>query len=298
MRILASGLGGGLDVVNASLIYFAAKNEGRKVNLGAVHPVSLDKLADHSRFADSGTVIDENSRVLVHGRYIEPAVSHHIKEKVYYFSVKHDGKKNIALLREAIATQLGIRFTHAVFVDGGGDSLQLKPGDKGETSESDNPFYGGDAKVLEALSGIPNTYLAVVSAGLDVNEQRFQQNIELLRQRNAYFGRVNLVSRKKEDYQLDDILKFSNGFLNKYFDLAEKVLVLSPEDFNKAGKEKSHTAVVTYHAMKGNFGLQRTYVDWEPEVNGKRGVIVTPEHRWMYFFDAGKIHEVKKELNS
>jgi hypothetical protein len=50
--------------------------------------------------------------------------------------------------------------------------------------------------------------------------------------------------------------------------------------------------------MKGNFGQQRTYVDWEPEVNGKKGVIVKPEHRWMYFFDAGKIHEVKKELNS
>ena len=34
-KILVCGLGGGLDVVNASLVYFAAKNEGINVMLGS-----------------------------------------------------------------------------------------------------------------------------------------------------------------------------------------------------------------------------------------------------------------------
>lgn len=33
---------------------------------------------------------------------------------------------------------------------------------------------------------------------------------------------------------------------------------------DEPNKAKSHTAVVTYHAMKGNFGIKRTYVPWEP----------------------------------
>ncbi len=50
---------------------------------------------------------------------------------------------------------------------------------------------------------------------------------------------------------------------------------------------------MTYHALKGDFGNQRTYVPWEPE----GGVDVKPEHCWMYFFDASKIHELKLEIN-
>jgi hypothetical protein len=45
--------------------------------------------------------------------------------------------------------------------------------------------------------------------------------------------------------------------------------------------------------MKGNFDIRRTYVPWEPE----GGVLVKPEHCWMYFFDASKIHGIKLELN-
>jgi hypothetical protein len=38
-KVLACGLGGGLDIVNASLVYFALQNEGNSCNLGSTRPV-------------------------------------------------------------------------------------------------------------------------------------------------------------------------------------------------------------------------------------------------------------------
>jgi hypothetical protein len=56
--------------------------------------------------------------------------------------------------------------------------------------------------------------------------------------------------------------------------------------------------LVTYHAINGNFGLQRTFVPWEPRrMDGSRGVIVDEEHPWLYFFDPSVVEQVKLELN-
>ena len=185
-----------------------------------------------------------------------------------------------------------------VFVDGGGDSLTFTVQDAdGTTENTTDPFVGGDSIVLEALADIPNIYLAVVAVGLDVSEIGFQKNIELLKTKNAYFGRINLTTGEKDNYQLDEIVKFDKGFLAPYFDLSEKLLVLEEQDLDNSNKTMSHTAVVTYHAMKGNYGIHRTHVMWEQEIDGKKGTLVKPEHCWMYFFDASIIHQLKVELN-
>lgn len=61
------------------------------------------------------------------------------------------------------------------FVDGGGDSLTLKASDSAGTSQNSNdPFAGGDSLSLQALAGVTNAYLAVISVGLDISEQAFQ----------------------------------------------------------------------------------------------------------------------------
>ncbi len=96
------------------------------------------------------------------------------------------------------------------------------------------------------------------------------------------------------------MLSFENFSLEPYFDLAKEILVLTDEDFMyRDHKFLSHTAVVTYHALKGNFGHQRTFVLWEPNEgpNRKKGVIVKPEYCWMYFFDGAQLYDIKKELN-
>lgn len=300
-KLLVSGLGGGLDIINALTLYYAAKNERLKAVIGSIMPAQIAELENHCPFSDSGSWV--NPETIVHygkygGRYIEPRVSALLEEKVMFFSRKYSGKDDPKRLRIAIkAAQSMYGFTDMFFVDGGGDSLILVSRDACKNSQEKDPFSGGDAKVLEALQGIKNAYVAVIAAGLDISEERFQHNVSLLAKRKAYFGKVNLLTGEKEDYKLDHILKFKEGLLEPYCNLAEQVLVLKKKDFRNKNKMMSHTAVAAYHALKGNFGLRRTYVPWEPITNGRKGVMIKPEHCWMYFFKADVMHSLKKELN-
>ncbi len=292
-----------MDIINASLLYFAATNEKKMVSLGSCRPAPQDKLENHSAFADSGTWVSQDTVIHYGGkhgrpRYAEPRISSLIGESIAFLSRKYQGENDVLRLRRAIEVGRYIhQYTDLFFVDGGGDSLILTPQDAAGTSESTDPFHGGDAKVLEALSGLARTYLGVISVGLDVSEERFQKNVQLLNEKEAYLGRVNLATGVKQDYRLDEVIGFEERFLEDYYHLAEEILVLEQADVEDSSKTKSHTAVVTYHALKGNFGRQRTYVRWEPKFAGEKGVVVRPEHRWMYFFDAGAIHQLKMELS-
>lgn len=297
-KLLCAGLGGGLDVVNASLLFYAATNEQKEVILGSSRTADLSRIDRHTPLGESVTLINDNSQIDSKGRYLEPRLAALLGKPILYFAREYDRKRDLPRMREGIEIaqkQLGI--TEIIFVDGGGDSLVLATGDAIAVSEEQDPFAGGDADVLAGLTDLPQTYLGIVAVGLDVDERRFQENIALLARCGGYFGKVNLQTGEKEDYTLDHILSFEKGYLERYFDLAESVLVLSERDQNDPTKMKSHTAVVTYHALKGNFGLRRTFVDWEPEIAGQRGVIVKPDHCWMYFVNAGMIHPLKLELN-
>lgn len=66
---------------------------------------------------------------------------------------------------------------------------------------------------------------------------------------------------------------------------------------DKSKMHVSHTGTVTFRALKGDFGIQRTYVPWEPKENGVKGVLVKPEHCWMYFFDMKAVEQLKIDLN-
>jgi len=299
---LASGLGGGLDIVNASLVYYALKNSGMQARLGSSRPAPQSVMENHFPFEDSGTLVHEFTRINYGrelSRYPEPRISGVLEEDVLFFSRKYENQTDVKRLKKAVEVAADkFDFTDMFFIDGGGDSLILTLDDVAGTADNAaDPFAGGDSKVLEALAGINRVYLGVISVGLDVSASGFQKNIERLKQRNAYFGRVNLKTLEKQDYQLNHLLDFKQGFLEPYFKLAENILVLKEEDIDNPDKTQSHTAVVTYHALKGDYGMQKTFVPWEPEVKGKKGVVVCPDHCWMYFFDAGKIHDLKVELN-
>lgn len=299
-KILTSGLGGGLDIINASIINYALESEGDHAFLGSIKSAPVESINGNVIKHKNWAEINPQSEVQQLGRYVEPQVSSFLGKNVLLFS-QSNGPEGLSLaLTEARTTQ---DISHMLFIDGGGDSLIIKSSDASHDSETTDPFKGGDATSLAAIRNISNVYLGIISVGLDIRKEAFDENIERLKKMDGYYGRVNLATGEKKDYRLEHILGFNRNFLPKYFALAENILVLGEEDlaprgFTKNGKTLSHTAVVTYHALKGNFGHQRTYVPWEPTTTaGDKGVIVTPEHQWMYFVAPDKVEQLKRELN-
>lgn len=304
-KILISGLGGGLDIVNASVFYFAAKNNAKNAIIGSVKSAPVNSLDNVRSFADSGawvngkTVVNYESGGFGYPRYAEPVISDYIGEEVMYFTENYSGKLDIPRLREAILkAQEKYEIENMIFVDGGGDSLIFVPEDSSTDSQFDDPFGGGDAYSQEALSGIKNVYMAIISVGLDVNEVAFEKNKDLLKERGAYYGRVNLLTGEEDGYKLKDVLDFKGDYKEQYFKLAEKTMVLNEKDLEDKSKKQSHTGVVTYNALKGNFGEQSTFIRFQSsKKEGFNMIDIKPEHCWCYFFDVSVVHNLKVELN-
>jgi hypothetical protein len=313
---LVCGLGGGLDVINAAILYFVSKSENRNTLIGSVRPLSQAGIENPvAKFHPFGTVINGESKISDPRRYIEPRVAQLLKEDLIFISrndivntkymtnqeeKKKKKESNSKLLTEAILeARKQFNVDHLVFVDGGGDSLILTQDDIHGTGNF-SPFEGGDAELLKAVTGIPHVYQAIISVGLDVNREKFHHNIQLLKERNAYFGRVNIATGEKQDYTLDHVFNFSNlqHALQDYYKLAESVLVLNDEHLEDKNRMPSLTATVSYHAIKGNYGTRRAYVSWEPaHDDGTKGPIVDEEHRWMYFVDASVVEDLKLQVN-
>jgi hypothetical protein len=110
--------------------------------------------------------------------------------------------------------------------------------------------------------------------------------------RGGYFGRVNLVTREKENFKLDHLFDFdtpyalfsslicffflsfccSSGFylytvghiyrfLDNYFALAEQVLVLSEDDLKDPNKLPSHTGAVIPSPPSHTYSLRSVDAD-------------------------------------
>lgn len=302
--VLCCGLGGGLDVVNASILYHLLKSsQNVNVMLGSVRPRPLTSFNNvgHTPFHEAATVIhsDECKITSGLGRYVEPRLSSYLQCDILYFC-RSDGKS----LRDAVLTakeKFGIDYIF--FVDGGGDSLVLRSEDCNSGSETTDPFKGGDAELITAVNGIPDIYQAVIAVGLDIDVTRFNTNLTLLKQQNAYFGRVNLATGSTDDYNLAHIFELPQSYnaqtvLRDYFTCASDLLVLQASHQDDTKRMPSHTATVTYHALRGEFGQHRTFVSWEPvHLDGTRGPIVKPSHQFMYFFDITGVDNLKKKLN-
>jgi hypothetical protein len=300
-KVASIGLGGGLDELNATLTYFAGKEAGHNVILGASRTSSLERLLGHVPFAECGAWVTPQTTIQSKGRYPTPFIAKSLGENVLYFSRKVGEETSVEGLRDAInqaIIQYG--FTDLIFVDGGGDSLVLREVDAHEDGEHLNPFLGGDAEVLEALAQVEgaNIYLGVISVGLDINVPSFHQNIALLHQRGAYFGRINVRTGEQDGFTLGDLLDFGTSPPEDYFELAKRILVFEEQDIGQSNKWISYTGVVTYRAMNGEFGPCTTHASWEPTLpDGSKGIIIKPEHCWMYFVDPREIHPLKLELN-
>lgn len=304
-RILFCGLGGGLDIINASVLYFIAKSKGIEVMLGSTRPSSQTYMYEHKSIDNCLSLVTKDTIFDFKGRYIEPRVSKILGEDVVFFSRRYNGKYSKTFLRNAvIAAKKELDLSHIFFIDGGGDSLILRSKDSGRSNY--NVFKGGDAELLAAIRGISDVYMAVMSPGLDIKYHAFKENKKIIKNHEGYFGRVNLLKKKHYGYKLGHIIPLMNISLDPYFKFAEKVLVLKNEDLNNKKKMPSLTATVTYHALKGNFGLCRTFVSWEnivgPDIEGNPtgewqiGTIVKPRHSRIYFFDPIVVENLKVQL--
>jgi hypothetical protein len=300
--VLICGIGGGLDIVNALPLYHAIKSKGGKAVLGSVrsYPIKFSSSNDFVNHSGAWIYPDSKIKYMEKPRFAEQEVARDINQEVLYLvnPGKLDGRDFRQSL-EKVKKEKGLG--NIIFVDSGGDSLILRKEDAGGTASRSSfadPFSGSDSHVLAALSGMSNVYLGIISSGLDISEDSFEKNLRLLNQRGAYYGSVNLHTGEKNDYQLDEVIRFGGNYLDDYFRFVEKSIVIGDEHVFEPRRKVSHTAPVTYHALKGNYGPRETFAIWAPLMeNGKRGVEVKPRHSWMHFFDASKIHGIKKELN-
>jgi len=247
---LCCGLGGGLDVVNASILYFLAKKDSDSFDkslLGSTRPASLDDIENHKPFAPHGTILSSTSKIKSSGRYAECYLSKLLNENIYYFTrTASKGKskaksKRIKALSDAYSAVIKSEsLTHMFFVDGGGDSLILENDDGISTSEDLDPFKGGDAEALEAIYNVKENipiFLVIISMGLDIHSEKFFKNIQHIKKKNGYYGRINLFDFRKEELRIEEekILQFNNNkaFLDDYFHLCEDILILKPEHLKK-----------------------------------------------------------------
>ncbi len=360
-RTLIAGLGGGLDVVNASLLYFLLENflpNQLQLLLGSVRPLCCEAFCQSSTSDETFVWQHKPSSIVIQptpslsnfkfqsnlfaqshspSRYAETQLSSLLHLPIYYFSRQERLLQDQQHIPEKVRKQqLGQAFDSLhldlpIFVDGGGDSLVVKPQDANQGSETTNPFEGGDAFLMDCIFNFSrqDAIQAVISVGLDVNPQEFQNNLDLLQQESidGYFGKVNmrtleihLQSQTKHpmgQMLIEHILKpiqkqmkeqhgkdLLDQFLQKYFALCESILVLTPQDLQNQDSNKkylSHTATVTYHALKGNFGIRRSFVPWEPILNkdtNERGVDVKEEHCWMYFVSVNAVESLKYKFQS
>lgn len=301
--VLVSGLGGGLDILNASLFYFNLKTEFYK-RLGSIRPAPQGKIIEGKEITDSYTIIDKYSKILHDGRYAESKISDFLEIDIDFFStyfLKSGETKDVLDIKRLRDGLLSCNTIYRLFVDGGGDSMTFRPSDIIANSQETDPFVGGDAQSLEAIDDLENTIIACVSVGLDISEEGFMRNMDYLDRIGAYYGMFNPITGEQECLSSKlDFIDFDNFSLDKYLELCERILILNEKDIEQRGvsKWKSHTAVVTYHAMKQDYGMKRIFVRWEPEVNGVKGVEVKPEHSNIYFVDGGKIHQAKLKINN
>lgn len=147
MSVICSGLGGGLDVVNASLFHFLALENQQRSLLGSSRSLRLadvhydtanDAIDAQSCLVRANTLFETPT-----GRYAEALVARQLDEPVLYLT--RNKPVNIGGLRDAIdACAAKFAAKCFVFCDGGGDSLVLQAGDTNSGSEVESPFDGGE----------------------------------------------------------------------------------------------------------------------------------------------------------
>jgi hypothetical protein len=247
-KFLFSGLGGGLDIVNAYILRSVANSESKESLLGSCRPPPRTLLENVEKFSESGCLINKTSIIPsknpTTSRYVEPRICEILDEKILFFSrnVETENKEKWNFSAKDLNDSIRIaiekfQISHVFFVDGGGDALVLESSDTNEGSETIDPFKGGDAQLMQGAEGIPNIFQISVCVGLDIDLAAFQKNVKLLKEIGGYFGRVNLFTGEKDNYQLDHLLSFnSKDFLNDYFKLADQVLVINEDQLKEYPK--------------------------------------------------------------
>ncbi|HLP79404.1 MAG TPA: DUF1152 domain-containing protein [Acidobacteriota bacterium] len=303
MKTLIAGLGGGLDIVNASALYFLAKAAGEDVYLGAIKSKCLDEIVGKTKIHPQAALIGPKTRFSRGGRYAEAHVADYLQRnvderaQVFYFAQKDANGVNVAGLHDALMyTKQRYDFDQMIFVDCGGDSLTFVKEDAVAHAQTTDPFQGGDAVSLEALAAITGTYLAVAAIGLDVDKQRAMDNLRLLDSKDSYVGALHLQTA---DVCTKIPVKVDITGIRHYCRLVEEIAALAtpatPNTDTTQKKFSSLTAPVLYHSICGNYGEQYTAANWAQARAGT--VCVEPDYAIMQIVKADGIHKLKKQLN-
>lgn len=236
----------GLDVVNASILYFALQVQGQHVDLGSVRPAPITTIETPNikPFHAAGTIITASTEIKKKGRYIEPRLAQLLNTQVLFFSRNMEARQEesqlrpqqVQLLRDAITlAKETYKYDYMLFVDGGGDSLCLTSNDMNQGSQFVDPFLGGDAELLEATYTVPGTVIqAVISVGLDIDKQAFANHVKALAAMGGYLGRMNMKTGEQQDWKCP--FQCNNTYLKSYFELADQVLILNEKHFNDTNR--------------------------------------------------------------
>lgn len=295
-KTLLIGAGGGLDIANCLPFYYIWSELGNDVTLASIRPVKQNNIVPSDAYLRGCgftqiTAITPETVIQKKGRYAEPRITKVLNVPYTYILSRPDenGKYNTENLAAELSKFIvDFKFDSVFFVDGGGDSMILTPEDAMEGSQEKNPLKGGDAFALEMISKLDisetiDLKWMVVAAGLDVNLERFVKNLSFLSNESIYVGSYDL---RHLDFPV-------HRWLENYTNAAEKILKLRHDSDGIPSK----TATTLYHSICGNYGVQSTFVDWEGTVDGKKGVLITPEQTIVYGFNPKNIHALKLRLN-
>ena len=292
-KIFICGGGGGLDIVNCIPFYLIEKEKGNKVVLGSIRPTRLSDFFSISKSSYTQvTQIYSDTKISVKGRYAEPLIAKILGCDVFMLSRRDiTGKyncENLVVEFDRFLDEEG--FDKVIFVDGGGDSLILRPEDALDSSQEKDPFKGGDAFTLKMINGLSHEVLwTIVAPGIDINYDKFIYNVDKLKELNQYVHSDILTFELQYNPKGNE-----DNLLQKYNKIIKQILVLKEEDLGT--KIVSHTATTLYYALNMMIGIKRTFADWEGEVNGQKGIMVSAEMMRYYVIKANNLHKIKEIL--
>jgi hypothetical protein len=199
-RVLVIGIGGGGDVVSASVIAYMLEKQGCKVFIGSIAwerfvydpipgPIRFNELRNHELLNDYVAIVNEETYAVREGKRIvfqAVNVAKALKRSVYVFDLWR-GVKGYVYGVKSLTNKFNL--THVIGVDVGGDVLA-----NGYESNLWSPL--ADSMGLAMLNHIENSYLIIHSPGSDgeLSQDEVLNRISIIAANNGYIGAHSLGS--------------------------------------------------------------------------------------------------------
>jgi hypothetical protein len=197
-KVLVIGIGGGGDVVSASIIAYMLEKEGCEAHIGSIvwerfvydpipGPIRFSELRNHELLNDYVAIVNEETYAIRGGRRIvfqAVNVAKVLKRNIYIFDLWR-GVNGYVYGVKSLVKELGL--THVIGVDVGGDVLA-----NGYELNLWSPL--ADSMGLAMLNHFENSYLIVHSPGSDgeLGQDEVLNRISIIAANNGYIGAHSL----------------------------------------------------------------------------------------------------------